>query len=179
MLKLKGWSQRPNELKTISFCPHSRSTPAYPIPTGLTEDPFFGKHHFLLGKISAKNAYLLFLKITIFEGQNSKSAQKQLVCFQEKSSSAFALILSFENGILRKKKKKETKVLKSIQLFGAFGGGGGTIRPLPRDWGRGGTPRRPNSRATPQGLDHRSRIERDELKIDLRRGSEAGQWRRR
>ena len=26
-------------------------------------------------------------------------------------------------------------------------------------------------------LDHRSRIEREEPKIDLRRGSEAGQWR--
>ena len=46
-------------------------------------------------------------------------------------------------------------------------------------WGRGGTLRRPNSRATPQGLDHRSRIEREEPKIDLRRGSEAGQSRRR
>ena len=38
---------------------------------------------------------------------------------------------------------------------------------------------RPNSRATPQGLDHRSRIEREEPKIDLRRGSEARQSRRR
>ena len=52
--------------------------------------------------------------------------------------------------------------------------------PTPSDgWGRGGTPRRPNSRATPQGLDHRSRIEREEPKIDLRRGSEARQSRRR
>jgi len=25
-------------------------------------------------------------------------------------------------------------------------------------WGRGGTPRRPNSRATPQGLDQRSKM---------------------
>ena len=50
--------------------------------------------------------------------------------------------------------------------------------PTPSEgWGRGGTPRRPNSRATPQGLDHRSRIEREEPKIDLRRGSEAGQSR--
>ena len=48
-----------------------------------------------------------------------------------------------------------------------------------RGWGRGGTPRRPNSRATPQGLDHRSRIEREEPKIDLQRGSEARQSRRR
>ena len=48
-----------------------------------------------------------------------------------------------------------------------------------RGMGHGGTPRRPNSRATPQGLDHRSRIEREEPKIDLRRGSEAGQSRRR
>ena len=40
--------------------------------------------------------------------------------------------------------------------------------PTPSErWGRGGTPRRPNSRATPQGLDHRSRIEREEPKIDL------------
>ena len=48
-----------------------------------------------------------------------------------------------------------------------------------KGWGRRGTPRRPNSRATLQGLDHRSRIEREEPKIDLRRGSEAGQSRRR
>ena len=46
-------------------------------------------------------------------------------------------------------------------------------------WGRGRNPRRPNSRATPQGLDQRSRIEREEPKIDLRRGSEAGQSRRK
>ena len=52
--------------------------------------------------------------------------------------------------------------------------------PTPSEgWGRGGTLRRPNSRATSQGLDHRSRIEREEPKIDLRRGSEAGQSRRR
>ena len=45
--------------------------------------------------------------------------------------------------------------------------------PTPSEgWGRGGTPRRPNSRATPQGLDHRLRIEREEPKIDLRRGLE-------
>ena len=44
---------------------------------------------------------------------------------------------------------------------------------------RGMGARRPNSRATPQGLDHRSRIEREEPKIDLRTGSEAGQTRRR
>jgi len=46
--------------------------------------------------------------------------------------------------------------------------GGGATRPPPRDgiteefrgvWGRGGTPRRPNSRATPQGLDQRSKME--------------------
>ena len=52
--------------------------------------------------------------------------------------------------------------------------------PTPSEgWGRRGTPRRPNSRATLQGLDHRSRVEREEPKIDLRRGSEAGQSRRR
>ena len=51
--------------------------------------------------------------------------------------------------------------------------------PTPSEgWGCGGTLRRPNSRATPQGLDHRSKIEREEPKIDLRRGSEAGQSRR-
>ena len=58
------------------------------------------------------------------------------------------------------------------------GGGGGTTRPLPRNGGAEEF-RRPNSRATPQGLDHRSRIDREEPKIDLRRGSEAGQSRRR
>ena len=41
------------------------------------------------------------------------------------------------------------------------------------------TPSPSNSRATPQGLGHRSRIEREEPKIDLQRGSEAGQSRRR
>ena len=52
--------------------------------------------------------------------------------------------------------------------------------PTPSEgWGRVGTPRRPNSRATPQGLDHRSRMEREEPKIDLRRGSETGQSRKR
>ena len=52
--------------------------------------------------------------------------------------------------------------------------------PTPSErWGRRRTPRRPSSRATPQGLDHRSRIEREEPKIDLRKGSEAGQSRRR
>ena len=52
--------------------------------------------------------------------------------------------------------------------------------PTPSEgWGCGETPWRPNCRATPQGLDHRSRIEREEPKIDLRRDSEAGQSRRR
>ena len=46
------------------------------------------------------------------------------------------------------------------------------VLPKPfRGMGRGGTPLRPNKRATPQGLDHRSRIEREQPKIDLRRGS--------
>ena len=57
-----------------------------------------------------------------------------------------------------------------------WAGGGGTTRPIPRD---GGAERRPNSRATPQGLDHRLKIKREEPKIDLPRGSEAGQSRRR
>ena len=39
-------------------------------------------------------------------------------------------------------------------------GGGGTTRPLPRDGVA-----EPNSRATPQGLDHRSRIEKEDPKI--------------
>ena len=52
--------------------------------------------------------------------------------------------------------------------------------PTPSEgWGRWGTPWRPNSWATPQGLDHRSWIEREEPKIDLRRGSEAGQSRKK
>ena len=52
--------------------------------------------------------------------------------------------------------------------------------PTPSEgWRRGGTSRKPNSRTTPQGLDHRSRIEREQPKIDLRRDSEAGQSRRR
>ena len=60
-----------------------------------------------------------------------------------------------------------------------YGGGGGT-NPTPSEgWGRGGTPRRPNSRATPQGLDHRLRIEREEPKDRFAKGSEAGQSRRR
>ena len=50
-------------------------------------------------------------------------------------------------------------------------------------WGSGGTQQSPNSRATPQGLDERSKIEsvnwRLEPKQDLRRGSEArrSRWR--
>ena len=39
-----------------------------------------------------------------------------------------------------------------------------------REMGCGGTPRRPNSRITPKGLDHRSRIERKKPKTDLQRG---------
>jgi len=46
------------------------------------------------------------------------------------------------------------------------------------EWGRGGTPRRPNSRATPQGLDQRSKME-VVPKIARRKGSDAGQSRRR
>jgi len=34
-------------------------------------------------------------------------------------------------------------------------GGGGATRPLPRGGGMEETPRRPNSRATPKGLDSR------------------------
>ena len=51
------------------------------------------------------------------------------------------------------------------------GGGGGTTRPLPRDGGA------EELRGDPTV--GKSRIEREEPKIDLRRGSEAGQSRRR
>jgi len=46
-------------------------------------------------------------------------------------------------------------------------------------WGCRGTPQRPNSRATPQGLDQRSNMEEVVRKIARRRGSDAGQSRRR
>jgi len=46
-------------------------------------------------------------------------------------------------------------------------------------WGRGGTPQRPNSRATPQDLDERSEMEEVVPKMACRRGSYAGQSRRR
>ena len=58
-------------------------------------------------------------------------------------------------------------------------GGGGTTRPLSRDGGAEELREDPTVGPQPQGLDHRSRIEREEPKIDLRRGSEAGQLRRR
>jgi len=45
-------------------------------------------------------------------------------------------------------------------------------------WGRGGTPRVPNSRATPQGLDQRSKMEAVVSKMACRRGSDTGQSRR-
>ena len=79
----------------------------------------------------------------------------------------------------------EVSVKKSTSLVTIFGDddshsenklasvddcGGGT-NPTPSEgWGRGGTPRRPNSRATPQGLDHRSRIEREEAKDRFAKG---------
>jgi len=37
-------------------------------------------------------------------------------------------------------------------------GGSGATRTLPRDWGRGGTPRRLNNRAMPQVLDQRTKM---------------------
>jgi len=40
-----------------------------------------------------------------------------------------------------------------------------------REMGRGGSPRRPNNRATPQGLDLRSKIEAVVPKMVRRRGS--------
>jgi len=47
------------------------------------------------------------------------------------------------------------------------------------EWGHGGTPRRPDSQATPQGLDHRSKIEEVLLKIAHRKGSDVGKFKRR
>jgi len=44
---------------------------------------------------------------------------------------------------------------------------------------RGGTPRRPNSRARPQGLDLRLKMEEVVPKMARRRGSDAGESRRR
>jgi len=49
---------------------------------------------------------------------------------------------------------------------------------LSEGWGRGGTPRRPNSRATTQGLYQRLKME-VVPKMARRRGSDAGQSRRR
>jgi len=40
--------------------------------------------------------------------------------------------------------------------------------------GRGETPRRPNSRGTPQGMDQKSKMEEVVPKIARRRGSDAG-----
>jgi len=48
-----------------------------------------------------------------------------------------------------------------------------------RGLGCGGTPQRPNSRATPQGLDQRSKMKEVVRKIARRRGSDVGQSRRR
>jgi len=48
-----------------------------------------------------------------------------------------------------------------------------------REMGRGGTPRRPNSRATPQGLNQRSKMEKVVPKMEHQRGSDAGQSRRK
>jgi len=52
--------------------------------------------------------------------------------------------------------------------------------PTPSEgWGRGGTPQKPNSRATPQGLGQRLKMEELVPKMARRRGSDAGQSRRR
>jgi len=55
-------------------------------------------------------------------------------------------------------------------------GGGATAS---EGWSCGETPRRPNSRATPQGLDQRSKIEEVVPKMARQRGSDAGQSRRK
>jgi len=54
-------------------------------------------------------------------------------------------------------------------LHKTLGGGGAATRPLSEGWGRGGTQRRPNSRATPQGLNQRSKMEEVVLKMARRR----------
>ena len=101
----------------------------------------------------------------------------------KRSSSKFEGILSPNSVKDRKKKKKKRKGLhrnltpSSARLWNLsvlranflsnhsdahfLGralkcGGGWCYYPIPSEgWGRGGTPRRPNSRATSQGLDHR------------------------
>jgi len=56
----------------------------------------------------------------------------------------------------------------------------GVVLPDPfRGMGHGETPRRPNSRGTPQGLDQRSKMKEVVPKMARRRGSGAGQSRRR
>jgi len=47
------------------------------------------------------------------------------------------------------------------------------------EWGRGEAPRRPNNRATLQGLNQRSKMEEVVLMMARRRVSDAGQYRRR
>jgi len=48
--------------------------------------------------------------------------------------------------------------------------------PIPSEgWGCGGTPRRPNSRAMPKGLDQSSKMEEVVPKVARRRVSDAGQ----
>jgi len=53
---------------------------------------------------------------------------------------------------------------------------GGAARPLPMDGGREETPQRPNSQATPKGLDQSSKMEEVVPKMALRRGSDTGQY---
>jgi len=55
----------------------------------------------------------------------------------------------------------------------------GATRPRLRAGGPGGTPLRPNSQATPQSLDQRSKMKDVVPKMARRRGSEAGQSKRR
>ena len=96
--EFKGENRRPNQPKTISFRPHSRSTLANPNTTGLTKD------HFFFGDYYSRRA---------------KSAQKLLVFKNIKNrSSLFALILPFENGVLQSKNKKNR--IQSVRLSGTF-----------------------------------------------------------
>ena len=93
--ELKGGDRRPNQSKTVSFRPHSRSIPADPNPTGLTGDLFFVRSPFSKGKIIAKTENLFFemtiierkisvktknvffLEITIFEEQKQVVSKKK------------------------------------------------------------------------------------------------------
>jgi len=64
------------------------------------------------------------------------------------------------------------------EMAGQFTDGLVVLPTLSEGWGRGGTPRTSNSRATPQGLDQRWKTEVVVPKMARRRGSEEGRYRR-